>query len=94
MKHPKIMFAIAVVLMLACTASGWIYSALNSRQQISNSLLHELNQSFIQSYGTNITINKLVSPDRVFAALCEDESGNTFVSWNIGGLWVTVWDGE
>jgi hypothetical protein len=50
-----------------------------------------LQTTFAQQYGGEATIKQLVSPDKVYAALWTDSSGVTHVSWNIGGLWVTVY---
>jgi hypothetical protein len=53
-----------------------------------------LQTTFVQQYGGQATIKQLVSPDKVYAAVWIGEDGLSHVSWNIGGLWVTVWNSE
>jgi hypothetical protein len=84
------MLVLVVVLVLAC--SGWVYYIIQSRIDSANNELNAVQSAFVQQYGEDAVVKKLVSPNKVYAAVWTGGSDNiTHVSWNIGGLWVTVY---
>jgi len=94
-KKQLICMSIAGVFALVAISSGWIYAAIESRSDAKEKELATLTSSFSQQYGTDgITITQMVSPDKVYVAVWTDKDGTTHVSWNMAGIWVTVWNGE
>jgi hypothetical protein len=87
----KLLIIIGIIILLAISALGWIFVGITSDNRLSDNEINALKISFIQTYGDNVTINQLISPDRIYAALCKDTKGNLFISWNVGGYWITVW---
>ena len=86
---------VAVIIMIALTSSGWVFNVVNQNNQLLQSNeMATLQTTFVQQYGGEATITQLVSPDKVYAALWTDGAGASHISWNIGGLWVTVWDSQ
>ena len=94
MKNRRVIgILIAVVVLLALTSSGWIYNMVSRSSQLAQSNeMATLQATFTQLYGNDAVITQLVSPEKVYAAMWTDGNGTTHVSWNIGGLWVTVWN--
>ncbi len=84
-----IVLGIAVVLV---TGSGWGYVMIKDRENARNTEMAILLQTFVQQYGDKAVIKQLVSPTNVYAAAWVDSDNVTRVSWNIGGLWVTVYN--
>ncbi len=82
----------AVIIFLAIGSSGWVYNIVNKNNQLlRTNEMSALQVTFVQQYGSQAVIKQLVSPDKVYAALWSDGDGISHVSWNIGGLWVTVY---
>lgn len=96
MKVRKLIWIPLVVIAAICLASsGFIYNALRENSQSANSNeLANLQVTFLQQYGSDATIKQLVCPDKVYAAAWTSSDGATHISWNIGGLWVTVYSSE
>ena len=91
----KIIWGIAIVILIGAASSGWIFNVLKDRETALDRELATLQESFGKQYGTDgITITQLVSPDKVYAASWTSKDGVTHVSWNIGGIWVTVFNGR
>jgi hypothetical protein len=91
----KIIWGIAIIVLLALVSSGWVFNILRDRETAADRELATLQESFGKQYGTDgITITQLVSPDKVYAASWTSKDGTTHVSWNIGGIWVTVFNGK
>lgn len=91
----RIMWVILVIILLAVASSGWIINTVRSRDNAKDKELATLTSAFNQQYGTDgITIKQIVSPEKVYVAVWTNKDGATQVSWNIGGLWVTVYSGE
>ena len=86
----KIAWISVSLLILAVTASGWIYSNIDN--QSDKDAVKMLNTTFVQQYGNQAIVKEMVAPEQVYAALWTDPEGVSHVSWNIGGLWVTVWN--
>ncbi len=91
MKRKTLWITLAVIILIALAGSGWVYNAVRSNNLTRNNEMAVLQTTFVQQYGGQATIKQLVSPDKVYAAVWIGEDGITHVSWNIGGLWVTVW---
>lgn len=91
----RILWSIAIVVLLVVSSSGWIFYTVQNRSDAREKELTTLASSFNQQYGTDgITIKQMVSPDKVYVAVWTSKDGTTHVSWSIGGIWVTVWNGE
>ncbi len=90
----RILVVLGIVILMAVTASGWTYNVVKSRSDAKATEAAILQQTFLQQYGDTAVIKQLVSPDRVYAALWTDGDGIQHVSWNIGGLWLTVYSGN
>jgi hypothetical protein len=89
-KSRKAWIVIGVALLVA--GSGWVYNICRDNdKETKSSELAALQVSFVQQYGGEAKIEQLVSPSKVYASLWTDKEGISHVSWNIGGLWVTVW---
>ncbi len=84
---------IAVMAILIVSAgSGWIYSYVKSTQNTKSLELSQLNASFAQQYGSDgIIVKQLVQSNKVYSAVWSGKDGMAHVSWNVGGLWVTVY---
>ena len=93
MKIKKILWiVVGVIILIVFTSSGWVYNIVNKNNQLlKSSEMANLQTTFVQQYGGEAAIKQLVSPDKVYAALWSDADGISHVSWNIGGLWVTVY---
>ncbi len=94
MKKKRLCIILGVVILLALVSSGWIYTIVKNNDQAKNRELSALQATFVQQYGGKAVIKQMVSPDKVYAAIWVSEDGVTHVSWNIGGLWVTVFNSE
>ena len=82
------------IIALALCVSGWVYTAIEAHNNAKDKELATLTSAFSQQYGTDgITIKQIVSPEKVYVAVWTNKDGTTNVSWNIGGLWVTVYSG-
>jgi hypothetical protein len=91
MKRKVFWIAVAVVIVMVLTSSGWVFNILSRNSElIKSNEMATLQTTFIQQYGSQAVIKQLVSPNKVYAALWTDGDGLSHVSWNIGGLWVTV----
>ena len=90
----KILTVAVVILVVALTGSGWGYTLVKDKNNEKVQELTQLNSSFAQQYGAGATITQMVSPKKVYAASWTGKDGITHISWNIGGLWVTVWNGD
>ena len=89
MKVKKIVWIIVgIVVAIALVSSGWVYNVIRTHRadELSN-----LRSTFIQQYGTEATINMLVSPKKVYAVSWTSADGYNNISWNIGGIWLTVY---
>lgn len=89
----KILTVVAVTLVVALAGSGWFYNFAMDRKSAKDLELAQLNSSFIQQYSKDATVKQLTSQSKVYTAVWTDKDGTTHVSWNIGGLWVTVYSG-
>ncbi len=90
----RILVGAGVVLLIALIASGWGYSLYKDRQNTKALELVQLNTSFAQQYGTDgITIKQFAQPDKVYTAVWTSKDGAAHISWNIGGYWVTIYNG-
>ncbi len=94
MKKKRLCIILGVVILLALVSSGWIYTIVKNNDQTKNREMATLQATFVQQYGGKAVIKQLVSPDKVYAAIWVSEDGLTHVSWNIGGLWVTVYTSQ
>ena len=100
MKIPKIIIPktakiiICIILILGVASSGWLYYYLKTRNDKDLAESIALNNSFVQQYGQDAKVLQLVIPDKVYAVSWEDGDKTTHVSWNIGGLWVEVWNNK
>jgi len=84
---------VVVILAIIIVAGGsfWGYTKVKGNNDAkTNNELATLQATFVQQYGNQAIIKQLVSPDKVYAALWSDSDNISHVSWNIGGLWVTV----
>ncbi len=96
MKGKKVLGIVGTVLVLvALVSSGWIYNIISRNNElVRGNEMATLQTTFVQQYGSGAIIKQLVSPDKVYAALWTDGDGIQHVSWNIGGLWLTVYSGN
>ncbi len=90
-KSKKIWITVGIIGLVVLASSGWIYGIVKSNRDAKAKELAALQVTFVQQYGGKAVIKQLVSPDRVYAAVWVSDDGITHVSWNIGGLWVTVY---
>ncbi len=90
----KLWIIALVVVALVIGGSGWAFNVVQDNRKDKAAEALVLQQTFIQQYGEQAKIEQLVSPSRVFAAMWEDAAGVYHISWNVGGLWVTVWSDE
>jgi len=95
MKKRIILTTLAIIVALGIGSSGWVFNLLKDRETAADREFSVLKQSFDQQYGTEgITITQLVAPKKVYAASWTSPDKASHVSWNIGGVWVTVWNGK
>ncbi len=94
MKRRSLWIILGIVVLVALASSGWIYNVVQSNKDAKSRELAALQTTFVQQYGGKAIIKQMVSPDKVYAAIWVSEDGITHVSWNIGGLWVTVFNSE
>ena len=90
----RIVWIITIVLLLVLTSSGWVYVAVESRNNAKTRELSELQTAFAQQYGNEAVMKQLVSVEKVYAAYWTRPDGTPYVSWNVGGVWVTVHIGK
>jgi len=89
------MWTLLILILVATAVSGWTITFIKNREATKDKELVALQSSFAKQYGTDgITVTQLVSPDKVYAAVWTDKDGLSHVSWNIGGIWVTVYSGD
>lgn len=89
----RILWSIAVVVLLCVASSGWILNTVQNRENAREKELATLMSAFNQQYGTDgITIKQVISPDKVYVAVWTDKDSVTHVSWNMAGIWVTVYN--
>ncbi len=86
MKKKVISIVAIIVVIIAAISSGWIYNIVRTNKA---NELTTLLDTFRQQYGTEAVIKDLVSPKKVYAVSWSDNGYNN-ISWNIGGIWVTV----
>ncbi len=92
MKRKILWIVIGVILIIASASSGWVYNIITKNDQLMKSNeMATLQTTFVQQYGNQAVIKQLVSPEKVYAALWSDADGTSYVSWNLGGMWVTVY---
>ena len=91
MKKRIILIVVVFILLIAAISSGWVYNIIRSNK--ANELM-TLENSFRQQYGQDAVITDLVSPEKVYAAAWTSSDGHNNISWNIGGVWVTVYSVE
>ncbi len=93
MERKKVLGVVmGVVVILALSSSGWIYNIVSRNSElVRGNEMATLQTTFVQQYGSGAVIQQLVSPEKVYAALWTDGEGLSHVSWNIGGLWATIW---
>ena len=89
----KVLAVVTVVFMVALAGSGWFYNFAKDRQSAKDLELAQLNSSFVLQYGVEATVKQLTSQSKVYTAIWTDKDSITHVSWNIGGIWVTVYNG-
>lgn len=94
MKGKRILWIVGIVIILILTSSGWVYNTIKSNQLKENNELIAIQNAFAQQYGNKAVIKQLISPEKVYVALWSDDTEVSHISWNIGGLWVTVWDSK
>ncbi len=96
MKGKKVLWIVILVIIgIAFVSSGWVYNILSRNSQlVRGNEMAALQTTFVQQYGNGATIKQLVSPEKVYAALWTDANSVSHVSWNIGGLWVTVYNSD
>lgn len=82
---------LAVIVVAGGSFLGYNYVKGNNDAKTNNEMA-VLQTTFVQQYGSKAIIKQLVSPTKVYAALWTGEDGISHVSWNIGGLWVSVWN--
>lgn len=91
----KLMTIGLITLLVVATCSGWVFNVVKSRSNARANEFAALQSTFNQQYGTDgVTIKQLVSPKKVYVAVWTSKDGASHVSWNIGGLWVTVFSSE
>ncbi len=95
MKNKKYLQIIAgvtfsLVILLVSFYGGTYYNRQKTAKDTEQTILQ---QTFIQQYGSDATIKQIVSPTKVYAAAWTSKDGTAHISWNIGGLWVTDYDG-
>ena len=77
--------------MIALGASSWGFVSIRNRNVTNEAIMQSLDSSFAQQYGTTgITVKQFMASSKVYVVVWQDAK-NTNVSWNIGGLWVTVY---
>lgn len=80
---------VLVLVLAAAAVSGWAISRESGDDRsISKEESMNLQLSFMKQYGTDATITQLISP-KIYEAMWTKD-GNTNVSVNFGGVWVTV----
>ncbi len=90
-----VIWVIGVIVVLSLIGSGWVYSYCRNRNSALDRELATLTATFNQQYGTDgIKVNQMLANKKVYTAVWESKDGATHISWNVGGLWVTVWDGN
>ena len=85
----KLVFFILVTIVIAATASGWVYAFTRNGAGIPEKEALQLQASFNQQYGTDNTIQEAIIP-KIYEVAWTDKQGNKFVSANFGGIWVTL----
>jgi len=87
-----IVIIVSAIVLLCLIGSGWVYNlVITNNELIESNEMATLQTTFIQQYGSEATIQRLVSPDKVYAAVWTDGDGISHVSWCIGGVWALVW---
>lgn len=89
-KYKWLSIALASIILVGLIAGGYFYFKHQDNIKHNNEIMN-LNTSFIQQYGSKVTIKQMVAPQKVYAALWIDADGIDHVSWNIGGVWAVVW---
>lgn len=90
----KVLTIVAVIFLVICAGSGWVYRTVESRNDAKTKELSVLGSAFMQRYGTDATIKQLVRVDKVYTAYWTKLDGTSCVSWCIGGVWATVYIGQ
>lgn len=89
----KVITAVVIILAVMLAGSGWFYNFARSRKSAEDLEMAQLNSSFIQQYSKDATVKQLTSQSKVYVAIWTDKDNVIHVSWNVGGLWVTVYVG-
>jgi hypothetical protein len=88
----RILWVVVSLILVAVASSGWVFNTIQTRNNVREKELETLMSAFNLQYGTDgITIKQLVSPKNVYVAAWTSKDGIAHVSWNIGGIWVTVY---
>ena len=88
----KIIWGFVITVLVVIASSGWVFTILRDRETAADKELATLQTSFVKQYGSEAIVTQIVSPDKVYAASWTSKDGTTHVSWNIGGIWVTVFN--
>lgn len=92
-KNKILQIVVAVIVSIVLISSGWVYNLVSKNNElVKGNEMASLQTTFTQQYGSSAVIKQLVAPSKVYAALWTDGENISHVSWNIGGLWVTVWN--
>jgi len=90
--HRRLFTLVGIILaVLILSGSGWGYMSWKTNRDNNKTLMATLDAQFQQQYGTtNVTIKQFMRAKITYVAVWTDGK-NTNVSWNVGGLWVTVY---
>ena len=93
---------VTVILAIILIAGGslWGYTTIKGNNDAkvaqlklqSDNEMATLQTTFVQQYGNGAIIKQLVAPTKVYAALWTGTDNVSHVSWNLGGIWVVVWN--
>jgi hypothetical protein len=89
----KLIWYGSITVLVVLVLSGWIFYFIQHQNEVKAEELTLLQTSFNTQYGTDgIKILQFAAPDKVYAASWTSKDGATHISWNIGGIWVTVYN--
>ena len=92
LKNKKIVCGVIGVIVLVAICSGVVFLLVKNHYNKADELAN-LQATFSQQIGTDgITIKQMLRADKVYTAVWESSDGKAHVSWNVSGLWATVWN--
>jgi len=91
MGNKTVKIVLSTIVLVLAISSGWIYSVYQNKRTTILSEQAIAQETFARQYGDKANITRWVTSDKVYAAQWTGEDGVTYISWSVGGLWVTVY---